>query len=231
MNPTDHTRTTGDDALLDLLVDGELNDTERRALLARLDTTPDGWRRCAMAFLESQCWQQGLSGFRREAEPAPRPGRKPPWGLHTGTLAAMAASFLLALLLGMTVRQAWQPEPQPGPTPIAAVEPPVPEPEEPIPPVAPVEEAVRYVALPVSGTDGTPDSVRLPVTESESVDEAWLRALPAAVPDDLREALLEAGHQVQQQRRVMPLRMRDGRRLIVPYDEVEIRYVGGQNYQ
>lgn len=43
-----------DQAAIDRLVDGELDNAERRALLIRLETTPNGWRRCALAFLETQ---------------------------------------------------------------------------------------------------------------------------------------------------------------------------------
>ena len=34
-----------DQRVLDLLVDGELSDEQERAVIARLDETPDGWRR------------------------------------------------------------------------------------------------------------------------------------------------------------------------------------------
>jgi hypothetical protein len=51
---------TTDDAMIDRLVDGELSGDERRELLAALDAQPDGWRRCALAFLEAQTWQSEL---------------------------------------------------------------------------------------------------------------------------------------------------------------------------
>ena len=44
----------------DLLVDGELSEADRRALLLQLEHEPDGWRRCALAFLEAQCWKAEL---------------------------------------------------------------------------------------------------------------------------------------------------------------------------
>src|SRR3990172_4689745 len=49
-----------DDILFDRLVDGELSPGERRELLASLDGRPDGWRRCALAFLEAQAWGNEL---------------------------------------------------------------------------------------------------------------------------------------------------------------------------
>src|SRR5207253_643240 len=50
-----------DERLLDHLVDGELADDERRELLMQLEKEPDGWRRCALAFLEAQTWRQALA--------------------------------------------------------------------------------------------------------------------------------------------------------------------------
>jgi hypothetical protein len=56
----------------DLLVDGELDEAQRRDLLAGLDDEPNGWRNCALAFLESQCWKQALSASPRpQAEEVP----------------------------------------------------------------------------------------------------------------------------------------------------------------
>jgi len=48
------------DAWLDRLVDGEIDESQRRALLARLEGAPEGWRRCALAFLEAQAWREAL---------------------------------------------------------------------------------------------------------------------------------------------------------------------------
>lgn len=63
--------------LIDRLVDGELNESLRRSLLIELDHRPQGWRRCALAFLEAQAWQSGLGssrGRREAAEALATPG-------------------------------------------------------------------------------------------------------------------------------------------------------------
>ena len=119
MNPDDALWSTADDELFDRLVDGELSEPERRDLLARLDVAPGGWRRCALAFLESQCWQQALGHFRQhtESQAARRSDRKTlPWS-RTSTLMAMAASFLVALALGVVLREAWHHGDRPGAEP------------------------------------------------------------------------------------------------------------------
>src|SRR3569623_3265887 len=49
--------------LLDLLVDGELDEAARRKLLRWCEQDPAGWRSCALAFLEAQCWSQQVGGL------------------------------------------------------------------------------------------------------------------------------------------------------------------------
>ncbi len=57
-----------DEEVLDRLVDGELGESQRRELLASLDSRPDGWRRCALAFLQAQCWEKELGGMLRSSQ-------------------------------------------------------------------------------------------------------------------------------------------------------------------
>ena len=53
-----------DDRRWDRLVDGSLSEREYRAMLAALDEQPDGWRRCALAFLEAQAWSGEMQQMR-----------------------------------------------------------------------------------------------------------------------------------------------------------------------
>ena len=55
---------------LELLADGELDEESRRTLLSRLDQTSDGWRRCALAFLEAQCLGESFERGVLFGEPA-----------------------------------------------------------------------------------------------------------------------------------------------------------------
>src|SRR5688572_17851334 len=93
-----------DDALFDRLVDGELSNDERRNLLQRLERAPEGWRRCALAFLEAQEWGRELRGVAHTAETLPqfdlasravgaRPWSQSGWA----ALCMVAASFAIAL--------------------------------------------------------------------------------------------------------------------------------------
>ncbi len=52
---------------LDRLVDGQLDDGEYRELLRHIDDDPDGWRQCALAFLQHQALQRELNELSSDA--------------------------------------------------------------------------------------------------------------------------------------------------------------------
>jgi len=48
---------------LDRLVDGRLGEDEYRQLICQIDSNPNGWKQCALAFLEHQALEKELSAF------------------------------------------------------------------------------------------------------------------------------------------------------------------------
>lgn len=266
--------------LLDLLVDGELSESQRRELLLWCERDPEGWRRCALAFLEAQSWSQELAGLdpdsllaigrpncaspanlpHDENEPNLRPapeadagrqlagrqlaGRGAPRWRVVGWPLAMAASFLVSFALGLWARGGWlnsssdAPERAPANliakqdlidqlrqealsreaqrAPVRATRPP---------------EALGQVRLVVDGPNGISDEIELPVVEGSAADADFGAGPPAALPLEVQRALERMGARVQQQRELVPLRMQDGRRLIVPVDKVEVHPVGNRAYQ
>lgn len=234
--------------LLDLLVDGELTDGQRRELLEWCEREPDGWRRCALAFLEGQSWSQVFgdltdqphtavtageaaydSGGRdAEASALRLPDAQSFWSARQwGTMLAMAASVALAFTLGLWVREAGQGgaldpalnaefrmvNDQPSPVPVRP------------------EQGPADAALAVGGLPGAADEIHLPVVDAGELDGDWLLAQPAAMPDDVRQALERMGHRVDQRRQLVPYRLDDGRRVVVPVDQVEVHPVSNQSYQ
>lgn len=225
-----------DNELFERLVDDELSASQRRELLRALDQVPDGWRRCALAFLEAQCWRKELGAMARETEqrhqPAPPARRARSMVLHWGTLLAMAASFLVALGLGVLWRDAQQAA-APGPSRMVGA---VAKSERPALADSPATgpgraPAWQMVTLAGSrGQGGGEESIRLPAVETDRFDEGWLNSLPEAIPPEVVRALKNTGHEVRQSRQLVPLKMRDGRRLFVPLDEVDVHYVGRPTY-
>ena len=240
---------------IDLLVDGELDERRRTELLAAMDNTPDGWRRCALAFLEDQSWRQSCKAIDKDiandqlTAPSPSPickpsNRKPNDGQYrrrpgavakaAGALLAMAGSFLFALGLGSMIWNADQQghlgvaggQQQAGITTSQIAE-----------PTNPQDKALVHdtkVVLPnkydtVTITDKRPDgtarSIQLPAVAQNRIDTARLREAPSAIPSELAQAFEAAGHDVHRSRRLVPFRMQDGRRLVVPVDQLDVRYV------
>ncbi|MEN6457484.1 MAG: hypothetical protein ABFC63_01015 [Thermoguttaceae bacterium] len=232
MNPTNDT----DDVRFDRLVDGELSETERRELLAGLDNESGGWRRCALAFLEAQCWRQVLGDM---AQPRPEPKvnrpvvtRRPPWLSRVTTGTAMAASFLVALWL---VSWASRQGPvgtlhAPGNNDIAHVSQPMNRAAEDATGRSQSSPSSPWQLVTLSTPDNQGRSIRLPAIEGNGVDRRWLQNLPPAIPDDVLGALARTGHQVQQRRQLVPISAQDGRRLVVPVDQVEVHYTGNPTY-
>jgi len=234
------------DRELDRLVVGQMSQADQQALLRRLEEQPEGWRRCALAFLEAQCWKREMASLARApmevshrgpgfplAGQAARRGSR--WlGGRAFTVLAMAASFVVALGVGFWLGPLWRAGPldqlagvtgvgqQPRPIPSAVS----PQPSAP----APVPWTTVRVAGPQgpAGPDGT---IQVPAMERDRIDDAWLNSLPRALPADVLQALQRTGHRVQQSRELVPVPLDDGRRLVLPVDRVDVHYVGNRGYQ
>jgi hypothetical protein len=90
---------------IDRLVDGELPSENRRSLLLQLDSVPNGWKQCALAFLEAQAWRTGFGESTQAAssplaiEHRPKLRRMSPW-------LAWAAMIVIAFVSGRALRPA-----------------------------------------------------------------------------------------------------------------------------
>jgi hypothetical protein len=244
----------------DRLVDGELSERERRDLLARLDDESGGWRRCALAFLEAQCWKQTLGAMQKAGiRPAPAkaeqgrgtsrletptPGassvrRRPRWTQQVATLAAMAACFFVAFWIGSAVHRS-QLEPSDAPGQIAktmVLKPAVVESPQTsqnlagmATPRASAGQPWRMVTVSSPANSGGGAALRVPAVERNNIDERWAESMPPAVPEDVMRALNRSGHEIEQHREYVPVPLRDGRQLVMPVDQVKVRYVGSDTY-
>jgi hypothetical protein len=238
---------------IDLLVDGELSEADRRALLLQLEHDPDGWRRCALAFLEAQCWKTELGQLAPPAaavraapvsqtEPATSQlsavGRWQRWRQYAATSLTIAASFLIALVVGMGLGgnksgglSNWH-----GPLNATVQETPLSNPaQSPSPAVAPGGSIAQgpgtandweMVTLAGRSSDGQAETYRVPAQNRDTFDQNMLNNVPNFIPPALQQVFEQSGHRVVQQREIVPVQMNDGRRLVVPVDHVEIHYVG-----
>ena len=232
--------TPEDQMLLDRLVDGEVTETERRDLLLRLERSPEGWRRCALAFLEAQAWRGEARAMATEpAYSATAPKLQPAaharaaWGgLGIWLPIATAAGFLLALgyvnwfsstpgvdpsdpqnlrmLAEQRARDA-QAAPLGGGQNRAG------------------GDNLRLVVAP--GPDGERQVVDVPLVEAGRMQETLFGPMAQQLPPEVVRMLEQQGNQVVRERRLVPIDLEDGRRVVVPMDQVEIRPVGTQAFQ
>ncbi len=235
-----------DDDRIDRLVDGELTGQDYKDLLRSLDQHPDGWRRCALAFLEAQAWQRELGAVHRDEVMAPAvppvtlSGKKgrPQWG----SILAVAASFLVAFGLGWAYHARWSGVPSTtGGMPIAShdepgkVEDAVPDSVAPVPSPNDLQPPVRpraYVTLAGDGSGGSgSDELEVPLYDL-SPENAWLLENDRMwIPPEVQRAFQSMGREIRWDRRLMPLESEDGHRALVPMRRLEITPVNGRRYQ
>jgi anti-sigma factor RsiW len=201
-----------DDRLIDRLVDGALSESERRAVLSRLEGEPEAWRRCALAFLEAQAWREALGPVAAQVAPqrrlpAPSEVKRRPRCLHRAP-AAIAGGLLAAFALGWAARG----------VPLAGVL-----------NVSHTNAGRPSVVLAPSAPASTevPDRVRpLPVV-------ARIPRVPSESPlvsESVARAWESRGYQVERSQRLVSMELKNGRRVAVPIDEVRLRFVGDRTY-
>jgi hypothetical protein len=93
------------------------------------------------------------------------------------------------------------------------------------------EPGIHLVGLSGRGTDGKQHTYGLPAVSRDQLDEQWLRELPSVVPQEVTQALRQAGHDVELSRQLIPFQLKDGRRLLVPVDQVDVRQAVYPTYQ
>jgi hypothetical protein len=232
-------------AQLDRLVDGELSPAEYRSLLASLDDQPDGWRRCALAFLEAQALGQDLSAQRSAAgaTPAPAPSAAPvaqlppdragDWSNRTWQglyFATIAASLALAFYVGSWTADindpsgAYLAENQPAPSAESQnqTSPPVMQAESPEPrALARNDQPLGNVQLVMDGAD-SPQRVEVPFYGQEQIDH-WRDSNKPALSPQVIEQLRQAGHKVDHDEQWILIDTGDGRQVQVPVDNYRIQ--------
>jgi hypothetical protein len=220
----------------DKLVDGELSASERRELLTALDSQPDGWRRCALAFLEAQAWRQEMGGLlehgavtRPTARTTAVPSDTRAPGRDRGVFwLTVAASLFIAFTLGLALRDLPHPHQPATPNPfnsqVAAT--------DTVRAVAPQKAAPSADALTLWVRDegGRAHPLRVPLVDAAAVDRQLGMQFQSGLPAEVRDQLRQRGYQVESKQRYAPLWLENGRPLIVPVEDTKIVPVSNRVY-
>jgi hypothetical protein len=238
---SDHKR-----AAIDRLVAGDLSESERDELIRWFEEQPARWRQCGLAFLETQLWRQA---FRPVAERTPHgvaePARRRDNAVLAhkdrskrafrilSTVAALVVAFGCGLAAGRAPLERAATDRSMAPTAQS---------ERPIPSSGDSPEAH---ALSATSTD-RPQSPTQPDQQPE-VENAVVaaavdslsprssstggRALPASrVPEYIERQWERRGYELKQTQRWLPLALQDGRHVVVPVDQLQLKYVGRPVY-
>lgn len=241
---------TVDEKRLDLLVDGELDAAGRRELLRELDATPGGWRQCALAFLEAQAWRLDL----RAAPDQPNGRIARPFGAVSEDRrlahrlrhwSLLAASVVCAFAAGWTTRS--KPAPPGAPDAVAVAPKPAdqrqvtasavaadtnvagpsePDANETTPVAEKLPAGVQVTGILTLKFDdhGHEREMQLPVIDAAGIDlRQWLEQ-PSAFNAAAVQALERRGHKVESQRQLVTVNLKDGRKLLLPVDQVDVRF-------
>ena len=205
-------------ALIDRLATGDLDDDARRELFAWLDREPSGWRRCALALLESRELEQAFAQWRaRDCQPVISIPARPTAGRHRrGEILALAASVMIAFSLGVFARGFWA---VPARTIVAA-------PDK----VNPKRPAPAHQDHPdVDREPSSPDVVQQP-NEAAEKTVATVSPNNDPIPSYVRSQWERRGYHVKSQTVKLPVILPDGNRLMLPANEVQFNYVGQRTY-
>jgi hypothetical protein len=222
-----------DDVLFDRLVDGELSAAERRALLESLDSRPQGWRQCALAFLEAQSWKTQFQNVAAtpsipttlEKLPAPNatPPRRTIWA--AAQWFAVAAALLVAFKFGSMQTSSTQTVDSNAAKTGGQVA------------IAPPTGAAPQNAKPgdalnlwVRDDGGRMQRVRVPLVDASALENELGLKFQTGVPDDVRNNLNNHGYTVQSKRQYAPLWLDNGRPMIVPVEDTKIVPVSNKIY-
>lgn len=231
---------------IERLVDGELPREERRAVLMALDHERDGWRRLAMAFLESQAIKESLSR-RAKATIAPismvpAAATRPAVRLRIRPSAVVAVVASAALMFGLGRLST-------SSTELASRdlrEPSVPVTYEPSA-TGPVDSGPSEMLVVDTGTPvqqqqtlrlelgdeqgGAAQVVEVPLVENTGIRPEDLLDGPPVISDSVQRALLRSGKRVYEQRQLYEVTLEDGRRGVMPVSNVFLEDAGWDVYQ
>lgn len=230
---------------IDRLIDGEATAAEQQLLLRRLDESDDGWRRLALGFVEAQTWGTELRSLTESAEtqtmspavdtvPAEtqlQTSRSPGWITVALTAAVMLVAGLLAgMELGVDpAPQGDQIADSTGQSPSGETG----EPSEnkdgfPIPPneLGPgnAEPQTEFVELVLNEEPGRARTVSVPIHSDGNLDRV-LNASESILSPGVHELLDNRGHQLFEERGLIPVELPDGRLAVIPVRQVQLRHM------
>ncbi|MDR1384666.1 MAG: hypothetical protein LBJ67_12610 [Planctomycetaceae bacterium] len=241
---------------LDLLVDGELPEEDRKNLLTILDQLPDGWKKCAVTFLEAQLFSQALRTTARQKTVSPINSTMPPRSNNTAqsknkrhwlqTLATAVCVSLAAFILGGWFVYQWK-NSQTSPLETGEFVQNTPQENHENNAVFPNNEyEPAYFANPINPVfaNVTPQKMPNPEYVTLSMDDSWQAAQipcyrssdidagrylnsPPPISNRELQRIIQRGGDVDVNRHNLVVPVGNNRHAVIPVDQIIVKYNGG----
>ena len=227
---------------IDRLVGGDATKEEMRELVARLDSSPGGWKRCALSYMESQSWRETFASMlspRCEGKPdvvVATPNAHAPRSSRRNGLLLTVTGFLVAFAAGIGTTAWWQDgsadrengsesvakpdRSSVNPTNVKVVKKRTPDQKSGDPQLLGVvnitSDGVTEAAFPLVGTQDR-ELVSIELTSAQ-------------LSDYNRQLWQRRGYRIEQHRKIVSVLLAGGNRFQFPIDWVQFRYVGEPVY-
>ena len=243
--------STKEELLIERLVDGELSDEERELIVNRLDETVDGWRFCALSFLEAQSFREALKKSPQLGETPALSNQSPSisqrnnkrfssdWRVRS--LSAAAGFLVATVAIGGVVKfSGYSSSDLPGPASVVFHEAPTSNRSNTEPNVAiPIQKEANANSKLLADSI-TPQTVVLnnpakglsnittPCLEIAQYDPEDLQFSNSAIPQEVVNHMYNVGGTISSHRDEYRFPLDDNRILIVPVDTYNVKSNGNQ---
>jgi hypothetical protein len=204
---------------LDRLACGELDEQTRKSLFTWLDAEPLRWRGCALALLEMQTWNESLENIDKNPACVPEPAfraiherNRESKILRWRPLSSLAAALLVAFTLGTLSGGWWKSNGEV----VANKRPQESEPAGPL---------MATVSLRPELGSAMPATLQIPVM---SVKDSGAHSPSRSISEYDRQKWERRGYQLTKERRFLPAQLPDGKKVVVPVEQVKANYVGSK---
>lgn len=222
---------------IDLLIDGELTSGESGRLLQRLEVEENGWRHCALAYIEDQQWASAIQQHAEEAGQEQREALsngtcdilQAPSDKQLGRSRFRAAGWWMALTTAAVwafVAGRWSVPGDTG-TPAGITTEQFAGSDD-----TAAEDTKLVIAddAELQSVTNSPQYVgstdfELPLIDVSESGAVWYDQ-PQTVPREVQRAIQRLGGRIDQEYFFAPAEMEDGRHLVVPIERVRIHPVG-----
>jgi hypothetical protein len=197
-----------------------------------LEADPDGWRRCAVAFLEAQALRRELAFLRadQEAPAAPTGRARAAWSWRLGGLISLASAASFALAFALSA-QLFRPPLDNRSESLGSLTANAGPANSATPPRNPARAPWGEYSLVVDGEDGQPRQVQLPIFAHDDPRARSLVNDRETMPVELIRTLQQMGFDVDRQRKWTPVFENPDEPVLVPIEELKITPVTSRSYQ